>query len=307
MNFTILSIVPVLNSRINDILGIIFTVGLIIIYVPQLLKIYQAKSSKGISIMYVFMGHSASILTTINSIIFYINGWKICSGFLNCGENFIGYGLIISQWIMFFIMYIMFNIYLCCPNDIIYFNITRLNFNRIMYALSFSMGIIAAIITFCLLSKYDYHYDHNASNNSLTIWSSILEIIILIFFLIHYIPQIYECWRVKSAGAISLITLGIMCPGTLAWTVYLALQGDFFTNNKDSSSPMVWISYLVVGIMQSILLFMGIYYEKKKKNMMRLNEETQALFDSENVDYIENSPIRHKLRSNRIRSDVSII
>jgi uncharacterized protein with PQ loop repeat len=274
----------IISTKVNDLLATMFTIALIIIYLPQLAKIRRTKSSVGISTWYMFLGHTAALLTAVNSLIFYINGWSECSGFINCVEEFVGYGLIVVQWILFFIMYVMFIIYLHRPDDLVKpallnQGVSRSEFNRGLFGLSIVISLVALTITILSLYKNEWHYRIDDKNNGLTVWSSILEIIILVFFLLHYIPQIYECWRIKSPGSISLITLGIMCPGTFAWTAYLALQGDF-TNNKDTSNPMVWIPYLIVGVMQGVLLGMGIYYDRKNKRMIQLDLETQAFFDN---------------------------
>ena len=276
---TIVNIIPKINVNINDIIALIFTIILIIIYIPQLWKIYRTKSNVGINMWYMFLGHSASLLTTINSLIFYIDGWKVCNGIIGCVETFIGYGIIVNQWLLFLIMYILFIIYIHRPDEIGIFGIKRGILIKFTFGLSMILGIIILSITLILLNMNKWEY---GEKKDLTIWSSFVEIIILVFFLIHYMPQIYECYRIKSAGSISLITLAIMTPGSIIFTIYLALQGSYFTTNKDTSNPMVWIPYLIVGIMQAILLGMGIYYERKKRLLNALKLETQQFFDESN-------------------------
>lgn len=289
-------------SDVNDILAVIFILILVVIYLPQLVKIYKTKSSIGINIWYMFLGHTASMLTAINSLTFYINGWYTCSGFGNCTQTFVGYEIILTQWILFLIMYIMYIIYIHQPNDIIkflQFRMYRSNFNRAIFGLSLGIGVIAFMITTSLLGKNNWHYyNNNKDTSNITIWTSILEGIILVFFLIHYIPQIYECWRIKAAGSISLITLSIMCPGSFVWTIYLALQGNFFTNNQETSNPMVWIPYLIVGVMQAILLGMGIYYEMKQDRLfqqLRISDYDSAENSTEYLSSKGPGPVLNKI------------
>jgi hypothetical protein len=67
-----------------------------------------------------------------------------------------------------------------------------------------------------------------------------------------------------------------MCPGSFIWTIFLASQSKI-TSNPNASQPQVWIPYLIVGIMQLVLLIMGIYYERmnKKRNdyLLQINDD----------------------------------
>ncbi len=291
----------------NDIIGIVFLVLLIIIYIPQYHKIGSNKSSKGLNAWFMFFGHTACWWSWSNTLIFYINGWWSCQGATNCAESFIGFGIVVVQWLLYFIMYLMYLGYLNEPNELYYKRIKLTN--KRMAIMTFSASIllclVKTLVDLLLLQKYNWHNPINSTNNTTNFmdinsylnsnnnnniyteyliesndpnpvpldimgWTEFAEAVILGFFLVHYIPQIYETYQQKSTGSISLITLAFMCPGTFVWTVYLALQGQIIDNNKQASNPIVWVPYLIVFIMQGVLLGMGIYYERVKKRQMYL-------------------------------------
>lgn len=264
----------------NDVVGIVFLVLLIIIYIPQYHKICKNRSSQGLNAWFMFFGHTACFWTWSNTLIFYINGWWTCQGTAGCAESFLGFGIVVVQWLLYLIMYVMYLIFLYEPNELYY---KRLGItNRRMASLTFTLSIVLSLAKLggdlAFLSKYGWHDPiESSSAPDLTGWTAFAEVVILTFFLIHYIPQIYETYQQKSAGSISLITLSFMCPGTFMWTIYLALQGQIIDNNQEASNPIVWVPYLIVFMMQGILLSMGVYYEKmKKRNLYRLYLDNQS-------------------------------
>tara|TARA_R100001163_G_C5067878_1_gene207355 strand:- start:5690 stop:6559 length:870 start_codon:yes stop_codon:yes gene_type:complete len=271
-----------LNSAVhtvNDAFGIIFVVLLIILYIPQFTKFVKRGNSDGFSPWFMFFGHTASLWTMANTFVFYINGWWTCHGAKQCGESFLGFGLVLVQWLLYLLMYGFYIVYLPDKNSV-YYNtkpsITRGQLVNRTFAFSFGLGMIGLVTNLVLLGVNNWH--NPSESSTLTIWTSFLEVCILVFFLIHYIPQIYETYRLRDAGSISLISLGFMCPGTFAWTIYLAVQGSLVKNNDQTSSPIVWIPYLVVGIMQGILLTLALYFErlKRKHLYLLLNDDLES-------------------------------
>jgi uncharacterized protein with PQ loop repeat len=218
----------------------------------------------------MFFGHTACFWTWSNTLIFYINGWWSCQGAVNCAESFLGFGIVVVQWLLYLIMYILYLIYLHEPNELYYERPALSNkfVARCTFLVSLILGLCKLTVDLILLQKYHWHDPPPPSD--LTGWTAFAEIVILVFFLVHYIPQIYETYQQKSTGSISLITLGFMCPGTFIWTIYLALQGEIIDNNKEASNPIVWVPYLIVFVMQGVLLTMGIYYERQKKRNLYL-------------------------------------
>lgn len=79
----------------------------------------------------------------------------------------------------------------------------------------------------------------------------------LISTLIQYFPQIYETFRYKHSGSVSVITLAIQAPGNLAVVIYQLLSG---------STVATWLPFLSSFIQQSILIVEIFYFDCIKKN-----------------------------------------
>jgi len=278
-------------SIINDVIGITFLIAVIVIYIPQFVKLYQKKTSHGFSPWFMFLGHTASFWTCANTLVYYINGWWDCHGTTNCSENFIGFALVVAQWILYFIMYIFYLLYLPDSKELYYpkyrkyCRLTKRQFVNLTFTISIILSAAALIANLFLLNKYHWH-DPSSGAPDLVASTSAIEILILIFFLIHYFPQIYETYRIKEAGSISLVTLALMCPGTFGWTLYLALQGKIGPNSQ-AGNPMVWVPYLIVGLMQAVLLGMGVYYERqKRRNLYHLLIDEDEVKNQQQVQVV---------------------
>lgn len=254
------------NIVLNDLLAVFFLLGLTVIYFPQFYKIIKKKTSIGFSVWFMFLGHTASFLSCLNALIFYINNWWTCHGSLNCTEKFLGFGLIIIQWLLYWMQYVLFVWYYPYKQTDSLIagekpHRKRLKLQTITFIASHVIGLIYLGVTLGLLGHHGWR---NASSSDLRTWSTIMEVTISVMFLSHYIPQIWETYRLKKVGSLSLVTLALMTPGTFAWTVFLATQSSLVPNSQ-GSDPSVWVPYLIVGAFQAVLLAIGIYYDRKEK------------------------------------------
>lgn len=280
------------TAIVNDVMTAVFTIGLLIIYIPQFHKIIKQRTSKGFNMWFMFLGHTASLLSWINAMMFYINTWWGCHGSRQCVEGFFGFGLLVFQWILYLVMYILFVKYhpgrdLNQLNDPIPDKRVTIGF-----WVSNAIGLVAFIITLCLLG-YGHNW-HGDETGDLTGWSLSLTVITLIMFLLHYLPQIWETCRLGTVGSLSLVTLGMMTPGTFLWTLFLAFQKN--DSNPDAGKPQIWVPYLIVGIMQAVLLAIGCYFERRAKRFKNKysdimsaltmdidDEEQRLLIDDEGI------------------------
>ena len=83
-------------------------------------------------------------------------------------------------------------------------------------------------------------------------WARILGFISLILTAFQCTPQIYKTWKIKEVGALSIPAMALQAPGTFLLIISLAL--------RSGSDYSMWISYVISGTSQGILLFQCIYY-----------------------------------------------
>lgn len=286
----------------NNIAATFLLLGLTIVYIPQFYKIYKKKSAQGLSPFFMLLGHTAAFMTAMNTLIFYIDNWWTCQNFSTCFESTIGFLLVLIQWLFFWAQYFILvyyeqknyhspteekeqlltqdenndNINLISRIRVLFHNKTQYLWMTITFITSMILSGITLINTLILLFLNGWKYQQSVA---LTTWSQIMDVIIAILFLLHYLPQIYETCKLRKAGSLSLISLAMMAPGTLVWAAFLAYQGNLVSNSK-AGNPAVWFPYILVGMMQLILLCLGIHYERRRK---RIENETNDLFNLDGV------------------------
>lgn len=235
----------------DDSLSVIFVIGLFIINIPQYWKIIKKKTSEGLSLWFMFLGQTASWLSWLNATIYYLASWQRCEGLLNCSQGLSGLGILIFQWFLYWIQYILFIKYY--PRENHYQR-------KVAFVTFIGSHVIMIISALATLYLYDVNHWKGTDSPNMIRWSSFIDVMISIMFLIHYLPQIAETMRLRAPGSISLISLGLMTPGSFLWTYFLSVQGSS-TGNSKAGSPAVWIPYLLVAISQLCLLSLCLYFE----------------------------------------------
>lgn len=258
-----------MNDLLNDIIGYIILFGIIGSYIPQYIKIVRKKSSNGISDKFLFIGYIGSIASFNNAFIFYFPEWKECHGFWDCDTRTLGFSQLLFQCICFFIFYLLFMLYFsdielsicepcgpCCSKKLVAW---------ILFLIS-NLFLISLSITTFELTLHDL-----INIRTLNLYADILSGIVIGAALIQYLPQIYKTYSEKFPGSLSLITLGIQCPGSFAWTIFLAIQ--------DGSNISTWLPYLVTATLQLILLILATFYYHKNKESRIKYEKLIATFN----------------------------
>jgi len=255
----------------NDVFAGLMLLGSIVIYIPQFVKLYKKRTAHGFSATFMMLGHASAFMAMTNAFIYYINS----CGIQDCAEGFMGLGVIIVQWFLYFLQYLALVVLERKYDSHLS---GKLKIMSLTFVVSNALCLVFLIATLAVLGKNDWKNDGSPDLQEL---SDATDIIISIFFLSHYLPQIYRTYRLQAVGSMSLITLGMMCPGTFVWSIFLAIQGET-SRNKRAGDPSVWLPYLVVGFMQLILLIMGTYYDRKiRKKYQILNLSGENSSDSE--------------------------
>jgi len=242
------------NSDVaNNTMAIIFTIGLLIVYIPQYYKIIKMRSSIGFSTWFIFLGQTASWLSAINASIYYIpEGYAICRQSISgCIENQLGLLLLVFQWFLYWIQYVLFIKYYPKPEFEILLNEQDRDklkkdyrIAKITFIISHVIILSSFVTTLCLLIFNTQILQH---------WGDGVDLVLMVMYLVHYIPQIVETIKLRTAGSISLISLGIMTPGSFLWTYFLATQM--------ADSIEIWVPYLLVAVSQFCLLILCLYFE----------------------------------------------
>lgn len=150
---------------------------------------------------------------------------------------------VLISWLMCLIYYIIF----------ITYKIKNLE-KRFVSALSYTFTYIIFIILIISLALAE-QYEHNSS--FFFIYEKVLGISSAILNGIVYIPQIYSLLKTQSAGSVSLLMYALQTPGNIFILIFQAILAQ---------NPITtWITYLLVLIEQSIILFLLILFKLREK------------------------------------------
>lgn len=241
-------------------ISIFILIGINASYLPQHFKIIKTKSSAGISPYFLLLGTTSALCNVINILINQRNVIACCSSltFGACFESVLGILQITSQWILFFIVFILFYLYFP-EGQRLTFQTPHRQFSRLptppseewiaslrVFWAVWTHMLITIVITFLLL------FGGEAWRRTTVMWANFNGLLSTALAMVQYIPQIIETWNRKECGALSIPMMLMQTPGAFIFAYSLA--------SRDGTNWTTWITYLVAGLLQGVLLFMCIQF-----------------------------------------------
>jgi uncharacterized protein with PQ loop repeat len=101
---------------------------------------------------------------------------------------------------------------------------------------------------------------------ALQTWATILGLCAAILACIQYVPQLWTTWRLQHVMSLSIPMMCIQTPGSFVFAASLAIR-------LGSGGWSAWGVYIVTGILQGCLLFMGIRFELRDRKYRKLGEQ----------------------------------
>ncbi|KAI9207425.1 uncharacterized protein BJ171DRAFT_492688 [Polychytrium aggregatum] len=241
------------------ILGGLISVGLFASYIPQVYKLFQTKTSEGLSIWFLFLGCLGVTSTFFNVLLLQFNVVQCCTHAwspLLCAENSMGLVQTAVGLFCFIVIFALF--FYFYPQDQKVTHLRSSVTGEIRQVLSkgyredIYIGVanllyilVAAITaTVLLVGQLDVQWVAGA-----------FGLIALLGSLFQFIPQIWQTWTTRSVGALSVPMILIQCPGAFAFAYSLFIQP-----NTNWTS---WASYFAAGVLQVVLLIICVFFTKK--------------------------------------------
>ena len=245
--------------------GIFITIGIILTYIPQFLKIIKTRSTFGISIKMIFIGNIANFANLFGT---FMSDWSkisCCSEVSSklCGATIVPLFQMASPWLCMFVLYVIYLYYY--REEIHYYYEELIRYFHIYLGTILIITVSGVIVLLALPSN----------SSDISEIGDVFNIISVVFCIIQWIPQITTTYKYKEIGSISLLALAMQVPGSFLVFGYQ----DAMINSRFS----VGMPYLFAGIQQLILLIMGMFYEFSPKYNGRRNR----LLD--NYEYSETS------------------
>jgi len=271
----------------TQIVGWNLTVGSVLSFMPQIYILIKNKKLDGLSALTWTLNLLSSMNTAINALILYWSKIQCCQHLplSKCIQNIVPLAQLISPAICILIICSLVAYYSdrLTEQDLVVQSHLKTNLKRSVldfiefvfrsYSFVWPAFIAALILLAVIVGVGAALMVFKGINNHATIfYADAIGISAVFFLVIMYIPQLYTTFKAKHQGSLSLVTLFIQAPGSLAIVYFDAVQNHL--------SWTSWVPFLVSAIQQFILITMCIYYYIRNRKSKSTGEETESLLIS---------------------------
>jgi len=253
------------ESIINIVLGIFLIFGTIITYIPQYIKIVKEKTSRGVSVLMQLLLNINSYQLLLNAIILQFDLFECCKvvSVEQCQWLVLPHYLLFFNWFMNYPLFLIVLMYYPVED-------AKGEKERKRGWLMFLFFTIYMIVAAGIPAVIAYYYGINILGLEYYAYANSISSSILVVIL--YIPQIYETYKLKSPGSLSVIMLVLQTPGLYLFFLFLVI---------DKTNVTTWFPPMISSIQMTILLIMCIYYIVKIIRRNRMEEAQGILINEE--------------------------
>ncbi|KAL4810454.1 hypothetical protein BDV18DRAFT_57702 [Aspergillus unguis] len=244
---------------LNFALSILIVLGILVSYLPQLIRIATLRSSFGISPYFVLLGTTSGSFALANMVsqrqsLQDVACCKDVSG-LSCFAGLLGILQVATQLLSFFAILTLFVIFF--PREtspappLLPSSPPRTEEGptyRTALVVAWICIVHAAIMLIVTLAV------GFKQPSSLQSWSNFCGITAAILASIQYFPQIYTTLRLRCVGSLSIPMMCIQTPGALVWAGSLAAR-------LGSKGWSTWGILIVTACLQGTLLVLAVFFE----------------------------------------------
>ena len=227
--------------------------GTLLSYLPQYIKIYNSKSTKGISETTIIFGIYSCMFNTIGTVQEDYKNIYNCHTNNNCYNTIIPIIQLTAPGLCIITLYLFYIYFSKNPEDRIILNSSiKFKYKFILKRAKFHFVINSILIISAILNIINSNY------NTIKNVGKIYNLISVVFSLIMWLPQIYTTFILKTDYSLSLLALSIHSFGCFITVFY-----QYFIAHQ---SILVILNYIVGGICEAIIVFIVYYYRKIKVN-----------------------------------------
>ncbi|KKK19936.1 hypothetical protein ARAM_005473 [Aspergillus rambellii] len=237
----------------NFVLSILIVFGILLSYLPQLIRIARLKSSFGISPYFILLGTTSGSSSMANVISQQqsLQDMACCSDVsgLSCFAGLLGILQVGTQWLSFFAILALFVIYF--PRETTS-SLPMTSKDRPTYRTAL---VVAGICVFHAMAMLIITIAIGYKQPSvLQSWSNFCGILAALLSSIQYFPQIATTLKLRCVGSLSIPMMCIQTPGSLVWAGSLAAR-------LGSKGWSTWGVLIVTACLQGTLLVLSIFFE----------------------------------------------
>jgi len=254
-------------NTFNAVVGFLVLLGSIVAYIPQIVKLWQLGSNEGLSPLSITLANVSGLASMLLSINANWNRILCCRvvNFYECSRMllaFYQYVVIFVSWLVIWISYLsLFPVHL----DKVKAE-EQLRTQRTLTAIFWVWYILAMLVSMGIFvwnfffSANDWLYQ--TVNFVLGIGASIVQTFI-------WLPQVWSTWKQQDPGALSLVMLAFLFPGS-GLTIYVQIVYG--------APVLVWFPAVISGVCQLMLIAMLIlfWYRKRRQAAIIIMAQTTA-------------------------------
>ncbi|KAI8803758.1 hypothetical protein BJ742DRAFT_485121 [Cladochytrium replicatum] len=253
------------HETVKFVVGGAITVGLFVSYIPQFHKFLTTRSSDGISSLFLLLGAVGGTGSFFNMVLLQYPNIQCClhadwtPSF--CIENTLGLFQVGTQFACFAAVFVLFYVFFprrtsgCNASDLRRIHRERRTASVVATVVSIFLCVTVGAVMWGLVSTQG---SASVGSVSPSQWlAGVLGLISTATSVFMWMPQIVETWIQRRAGALSIPMLAMQAPGSFVFVYSIVKQpGANWTS---------WVSYLVAGILQFVLLIECVYFARTSK------------------------------------------
>jgi uncharacterized protein with PQ loop repeat len=253
--------------------------GILVSYLPQLVRIAALRSSFGISPYFVLLGTTSGTFALANMVsqqqtLQDVSCCKDVSG-LSCFAGLLGILQVATQLLSFFAILTLFVVFFP-KNPLPPLSVPRKEGPTYRTALAVAfICIVHAVVMLIVTLAVGFK-----KPSALQSWSNFCGITAAILASIQYFPQIYTTLRLRCVGSLSIPMMCIQTPGALVWAGSLAAR-------LGSKGWSTWGILIVTACLQGTLLVLCVFFEylgPNKGHIHDYNKDAAPSQPGENSD-----------------------
>ncbi|KAL7417289.1 hypothetical protein BDY24DRAFT_377353 [Mrakia frigida] len=249
--------------------------GLVVSYLPQHLRIYQTKSSEGLSPWYLLLGSTSAACGLFNLLILQWPKVRCCAiiSTASCFSATLGLLQVAIAWVLFSIIFILFLIYF--PPHLLFeppllegavadkkaktTPLWKLSVGLASVTAIHFIVTLAVLVPLLLRLPLPHPNPNDAPDIRLSRIADAHGLVATILAVSQYLPQILLTWNEGFIGSLSIPTMIIQVPGSVAFVVSIAI--------REGTSWSSWMPYAITGFLQSGLLVMCLCWKQREKRL----------------------------------------
>jgi hypothetical protein len=243
--------------------------------IPQWARIVARKSPEGLSTLYILLGSLSGVCAVGNILVLPSTDEDIECCLINspfsCVSGLLGMLQVISGIACFWVILFLYVYYseeeaeaeihgrrlsISGPEK----TFSRAKSAWIVLIVVCTFAFVILVVSAVILRRFPWVAQ---------VWADVLGILVALLACVQWLPQVYTTYTLGHLGSLSLASLTLSAPYTWIFGVSMMIR-----EGLDGWS--VWVVYILVGVMQLVLISMGISYELKSLRRAAQNAERIA-------------------------------